>query len=80
MPVIGYNQFFYDSGAALTFRIDYEQVGRRVATKIDRLLAQKECDSSVPPFDVMVNEDVLRALRAANEKAPVRDELPAADE
>ena len=63
-PIIGYNQFFYDSGAALSFLIDYRKVGIQVARQVEQLLAGEGCSSSLGPrYDMAVNEEVWRALR-----------------
>lgn len=63
-PVIGYNQFFHDSGAALSFLIDYQKVGQQVARQVERLLAGEKCEGESPPmYEVVVNEEVWRALR-----------------
>lgn len=63
-PVIGYNQFFQDSGAALNFLIDYHRVGQQLARQIEQLLAGEKCPGEIPPvFEAVVNEEVWRALR-----------------
>ena len=63
LPVVGYNQFFLDSGAALGFVIDYRQVGRQVAGRLSGLLSGQTCGGIRPPqFDVKRNPDVFRAL------------------
>lgn len=63
-PVIGYNQFFQDSGAALNFFIDYNRVGQQVARQVELLLAGDKCQGEIPPlYEVVVNEQVWRALK-----------------
>lgn len=63
-PVIGYNQFFYDSGAALSFLIDYRKVGEQVARQVELILAGEKCEGAVAPhFEAVVNEEVWRALK-----------------
>lgn len=63
-PVIGYNQFFHDSGAALNFLIDYHRVGQQVARQVELLLAGERCQGELPPlYEAVVNEEVWRALR-----------------
>lgn len=62
-PVIGYNQFFYDSGAALAFLIDYRGVGEQVAGQAERLLAGGKCEEEAAPrFELAINQEVWRAL------------------
>ncbi|MDT8421789.1 MAG: ABC transporter substrate binding protein [Desulfuromonadales bacterium] len=63
VPVIGYNLFFHDSGATLSFIIDYPAVGRQVADQIQQILGGGRCaGSSEPVFRVRVNEEARRAL------------------
>ncbi|HIJ89324.1 MAG: hypothetical protein OEV89_00510 [Desulfobulbaceae bacterium] len=63
-PVIGYNRFFQDSGAALNFLIDYHKVGQQVARQVEQLLSGEKCEGEVPPlYEVVVNDEVWRALR-----------------
>ncbi|MEA3545357.1 MAG: ABC transporter substrate binding protein, partial [Thermodesulfobacteriota bacterium] len=63
-PVVGYNQFFYDSGAALSFVIDYAENGQQVARQVETILAGDGCPGVVAPaFTTRVNEEVLRILR-----------------
>lgn len=62
-PVVGYNQFFYDSGAALSFIIDYPMVGQQVAAQVLQLLAGGKCQGTTAPnFAVKVNDDAWRVL------------------
>lgn len=63
IPVIGYNQFFHDAGAALNFMIDYQGVGEQVALQVERLLAGESCQgATVPRHRAVVNQEVWRAL------------------
>lgn len=62
-PVIGYNQFFAESGAALNFIIDYNGVGRQVAEQVALLLAGKSCEPNVSPkYEAVVNEEVWKSM------------------
>ena len=62
-PVVGYNQFFYDSGAALSFIVDYVKNGQQVANLIEKILTGGRCTRIVAPaFTTQINEDVLRVL------------------
>ncbi len=64
IPVVGYNQFFYDSGATLAFIIDYRKVGQQVAGKIDTILNGGYCDPLSPAaFDVKINDGAWQALQ-----------------
>ena len=63
IPVVGYNQFFHDSGASLSFIIDYPQIGHQVADQVRQLLAGDRCSGTIEPvFTSRVNEDARRAL------------------
>lgn len=73
IPVIGYNQFFYDSGAALSFLIDYHKVGKQVAHQAQRLLAGEKCEEAVfSDYKVFVNDDVWRSLHLGERSDPLR--------
>lgn len=63
-PVIGYNQFFHDSGAAFTLLIDYRAVGQQVARQVERLLVGEKCEGVVSPlYELAINEEVWRKLK-----------------
>ena len=63
-PVVGYNQFFYDLGAALSFIIDYRKNGEQVAAQIEAILTGEDCRGVIPPaFETRINNDVLRILK-----------------
>jgi len=74
MPVIGYNQFFYDSGAALAFVFDYAELGRQTAGLIAEALNKNKSVAQIPVFKVWLNETVLKKLEMKmpeNLQAPV---------
>lgn len=62
VPVVGYNQFFYDSGAAMAFVFDYKDLGRQTAGLIVDVLQQGNYESRAPVFNVWLNETVLERL------------------
>ena len=62
VPVVGYNQFFYDSGAAMAFVFDYRELGRQAARLIADVLRQKAAGPRNPVFTVRRNETVLKKL------------------
>lgn len=59
IPVIGYNQFFYDSGAALAFVFDYAALGRQTAGRIVEALKKRKTGAHSPVFEVWLNPAVL---------------------
>jgi len=63
VPVIGYNQFFLDSGAALAFVIDYAEIGRQVAAEVQSLLSGQSCAGELPPaYELRINQPIWQAL------------------
>jgi putative tryptophan/tyrosine transport system substrate-binding protein len=61
-PVIGYNRFFYESGAALAFVFDYEELGRQTGRLAASLLAGKTCERETPVFRGWLNLRVIDKL------------------
>ena len=61
-PVIGYNRFFYESGAALAFVFDYEELGRQAGRLAASVLAGKACEKELPVFRVWQNLRVINKL------------------
>ena len=64
VPVIGYNRFFYESGAALAFVFNYEELGRQCAIEALRLLSGEVCGKTdpCPCFHVWINTKVVTKL------------------
>jgi putative ABC transport system substrate-binding protein len=62
VPVIGYNRFFYEAGAALAFVFDYKELGQQCAQKALRVLLGENCQDTSPFFHVWVNEKVAEKL------------------
>lgn len=62
IPVIGYNRFFYESGAALSFVFDYEEIGEQTAKLASEVLTQKTCADIAPIFHVWLNSRIMRKL------------------
>jgi len=64
VPVVGYNQFFLDSGAALSFAIDYHQHGLQVAAQVINSINGDSCSGVLAPeFKVKINSAVYSALQ-----------------
>lgn len=62
VPVIGFNRFFYESGAALAFIFDYSEIGRQCAKEALRLLSEQEIKKTEPVFNVWVNKRVMNRI------------------
>jgi putative tryptophan/tyrosine transport system substrate-binding protein len=62
VPVIGYNRFFYETGAALAFVFDYRELGRQCAHEALRMLSGEDCRETPPRFRVWVNEKMMEKL------------------
>ncbi len=63
VPAIGYNSFFHDSGAALSFIIDYKEVGHQVADLVKAKLQGKPVFSVGPRYKVILNKKVVDLLK-----------------
>ena len=62
IPVIGYNRFFYESGAALSFVFDYGDLGRQAGRMALAVLAGRPCEKESPVFRVWRNPRVINKL------------------
>jgi putative ABC transport system substrate-binding protein len=62
IPVIGYNRFFYESGAAVAFVFDYEELGRQTGRLAANMLMGKACEKEPPVFRVWLNLRVFDKL------------------
>jgi putative ABC transport system substrate-binding protein len=62
IPVIGYNRFFYESGAAMAFIFDYEELGRQTGRLAANMLMGKACEKETPVFHVWLNLRVIDKL------------------
>jgi len=62
IPVVGYNRFFYEAGAALTFVFNYEELGQQCAQKALKILSGEDCHDTPPLFHVWINEGVAEKL------------------
>lgn len=61
-PVVGYNRFFYDSGAAMAFVLNFEQIGYKTADLVMVRLHDLPCGQFIPSYEVLVNSRVMRRL------------------
>jgi putative ABC transport system substrate-binding protein len=62
VAVVGYNRFFYESGAALAFVFDYKEIGEQTARLAFRILAGDVCEREDPIFHTWLNSRVIKTL------------------
>ncbi|MBC8466261.1 MAG: hypothetical protein H8D55_00320 [Deltaproteobacteria bacterium] len=62
VPVVGYNRFFYEAGAALAFVFNYKELGQQCAQKALKILSGEGCHETPPLFHVWINEGVAEKL------------------
>jgi putative tryptophan/tyrosine transport system substrate-binding protein len=63
IPVVGYNQFFYESGAAMSFVFDYGALGRQTGKLAAEIVAkQTPCERQIPVFEAWLNGGVVEKL------------------
>ncbi len=62
VPTIGYNRFFYESGAVLAFVFDYRALGRQAADMALAVLAGNSCERRPPLFQTWINKKVADKL------------------
>lgn len=65
IPVVGYNRFFYESGAALAFVFDYEELGKQTGRMAVSVLRGRGCEKEAPLFRVWLNLRVAEKLGIA---------------
>ena len=59
---IGYNRFFFHSGAVLSFVLNYSRIGEQIALLCLEAVAGRPCMSLPPFFEVWVNSRALELL------------------
>ena len=62
IPVVGYNRFFYESGAALAMVFDYGELGVQTGRMALRALGGAGCRPEAPGFHAWLNVKVLTKL------------------
>ncbi len=62
VPTIGYNRFFYESGALMAFIFNYQELGEQAAQKVLAVLSGRTCNDSAPVFQVWINKRVAEKL------------------
>ncbi|WP_207692244.1 ABC transporter substrate-binding protein [Desulfonema limicola] len=62
IPLIGYNSFFYESGAAMSFIFNYESLGKQTGETVLKVLKGDLCKDNEPEFQIWLNHKVLNSL------------------
>ena len=62
VPSIGYNRFFYESGALMAFVFNYQELGKQAAQKVLTALSGRVCSDSTPLFQAWINKRVAGKL------------------
>ncbi|MBI5557263.1 MAG: hypothetical protein HY885_06460 [Deltaproteobacteria bacterium] len=77
IPTIGYNSFFSESGALLSFVFDYEQLGAQAASLSLQLMKGEACPDEPPRFRLHLNPEVMRKLSVPVSAPPqAKGDLP----
>ncbi len=64
IAVVGYNHFFFETGALMAFTIDYKNVGKEGAKLLERFLHEEPCTLLPPPVKIEWNSKVFEILKA----------------
>ncbi len=67
VPVVGYNRFFHQSGAAVSFVFDYSSIGRQTGQLLMRRLSGRDCRVVSAKFEVWENERIFDLLGLEDE-------------
>ena len=62
IPVIGYNRFFYESGAVMNFILDYKTLGKQTGKLAIEVLTSSPCRNDDPDFKIWFNQRVLKKI------------------
>lgn len=62
VAVIGYNRFFYESGAIIVFVLDYRRIGIKTARLVQGIISGEPCRQADPEFYTWINENVQKKL------------------
>ncbi len=62
VAVCGFNRFFFETGALLSFIIDYEEIGREAAKLLEKLIREHICIFMPPKVRLLWNSRALKIL------------------
>lgn len=70
VPVIGYNRFFYESGAVLSFIFDYREIGDQTGEEVLHVLSGYPCSRKPPLYRIWLNEKVAKSMGVELTRSP----------
>lgn len=62
VAVVGYNRFFYDSGAGMAMVLDYHRIGRQMGHYWLARMAGEGCQPKIPDYQILLNRVVLEKI------------------
>jgi ABC-type uncharacterized transport system substrate-binding protein len=62
VAVFGYNRFFYKNGAALSYILDYREIGKKTAQLSLAMLSGGLCKKQTPVFKIWYNPRILNRM------------------
>jgi len=65
-PTIGFNKFFYESGAASAFVFDYKEIGVQTGEILLAVIGGAACDKPVPRFRLWLNPRTVKVIDLAH--------------
>ena len=74
-PSFGYNRFFHQSGALLSFTADYSGIGRQLADMVMEFLETGNCSNENPAAGLLYNENVARLFKIEVNRKYLRRQL-----
>lgn len=63
IPTIGYNRYFLQNGAAVSFVINYSGIGVKAAKLATKMIYEKNCSWESPDYEILRNEKVIEMLK-----------------
>ena len=70
IPVVGYNRFFLESGAAMAMVLDYRGIGRQTASMCLERVTGQPCRLMYPVFETVVDKRLLHKMGIDYRAAP----------
>ena len=70
VPIVGYNRFFLESGAAMAMVLDYRGIGRQTAAMCLERVTGQACRLMSPVFETVVDKRLLQKMGIDYRAAP----------